>query len=103
MHVQTTTRSSTSARLPGVAVGCGVLAVVAAVWIYWLLVPGILFGLAAIVLGLRLSRSGSRSVGAAAISLGITALFLVPSVLYVASEAEDWGRDCAINPTNPDC
>jgi hypothetical protein len=89
--------------LPFIAIVCGTLAVAAAVWLYWLVIPGVLFGATAAALGVRLHRSGRRPVGAAAISLGIAALFLVPSVLYVTGEAEDWGRDCALNPTNPDC
>jgi hypothetical protein len=89
--------------LPGFALGCAVLAVATAVLMYWLVIPGALLGAAAVALGVRLHRSGGRTLGAATISLGVAALFLVPSVLYVTGEAEDWGRDCALNPTNPDC
>jgi len=88
---------------PKIALACGVLGVIGAVWAYWMVVPGIVFGLAAIALGVRARRSGRPEVGAAALTLGIVALFLVPSVLFVADGAEDWGRDCALNPTNPDC
>jgi hypothetical protein len=37
------------------------------------------------------------------VALGIAAVLLVPSVILVASDAENWGRDCALNPGNPDC
>jgi len=36
-------------------------------------------------------------------ALGIVSVLVVPSVLFVVADAEDWGRDCALNPTNPDC
>jgi ABC-type transport system involved in cytochrome c biogenesis permease subunit len=89
--------------LAGLAVGCGVVAVVAAVWIYWLVVPGIVLGAAAVVLGLRARTRGGREAGTAAVTLGIVAVLLVPSVIAVTTWAEEWGRDCALNPTNPDC
>ena len=65
--------------------------------------PGIVFGIAAIVLGIRARRRSSREAGSVAIALGIVALLLVPSVLFIVDAAEDWGRDCALNPSNPDC
>lgn len=86
-----------------VAVASGVLGTVAAVWAYWLLVPGLALGMIAVVLGALSYRRGAREAGSAAIALGIVAVLLVPSVLFVVGEAEDWGRDCALNPTNPDC
>ena len=104
MHTtRTPTRIPGPTLLPGFALGCAVLAVATAVWMYWLVIPGALLGAAAVALGVRLHRSGGRTLGAATISLGVAALFLVPSLLYVTGEAEDWGRDCALNPTNPDC
>lgn len=81
----------------------GALGAVAAVWAYWMVVPGIIFGIAAIALGIRARRRSSAEVGNMAIALGIVALLLVPSVLVVVDGAEDWGRNCALEPTNPDC
>lgn len=81
----------------------GALGILAAVWAYWLIVPGVLFGVAAIALGVRSRRRAPDELGTVAIALGIVALFLVPSVLVVVDGAEDWGRDCALNPSNPDC
>ncbi len=86
-----------------VGVVLGALGVLAAVWAYWMLVPGVVFGIAAIVLGIRARRGASSETGSAAIALSIAALVLIPSVLAMIDDAEDWGRECALNPTNPDC
>lgn len=85
------------------AVICGGLGILAAVWAFWLLVPGIALGVAAIVMGVRSRRRGSPESGSVAVALGVVALVLVPSVLVVVADAEDWGRGCALNPSNPDC
>lgn len=87
----------------GIAAACGVLGAVAAVWAYWLVVPGVVLGVTALALGASSWRQGAREIGASAMTLGVVAVLLVPSVLFVVSEAEDWGRDCALNPSNPDC
>ena len=93
----------TSKRQPTVALACGVLGVLAAVWTFWLILPGVVLGLAAVVLGLRARRDGGSEGGSVAVALGIVAVLLVPSVLFVASESESYGRDCALNPTSSDC
>lgn len=84
-------------------VALGAVGAAAAVWAYWLVLPGIVFGIAALVLGIRARRRASSEAGSVAIALGIAAVLLVPSVLFVADGAEDWGRDCALRPSNPDC
>jgi hypothetical protein len=38
-----------------------------------------------------------------AVTLGIVALLLVPSVLLIVDEAEDFARDCAIHPSGEGC
>ena len=87
-----------------IALACGTLGVAAAVWAYWLILPGVILGAVAIVLGWLARRDGSREGGGIAIALGIAAILLVPSVLVIADEAESWGRDCALNPTHdPNC
>jgi len=86
-----------------VGIALGALGIVAAVWAYWMVVPGIVFGIAAIVIGLRARRRVDREAGNVAIALGIVAVLLVPSVLVVVDVAEDWGRTCALTPSNPDC
>ena len=87
-----------------VALACGVLAVLTAVWMYWLVLPGVVLGLAAVVLGWLARRKGVREVGSIALTLGIVAVLLVPSVILIANDAEDWGRDCALDPdSDPNC
>ena len=87
-----------------IAFVCGVLGVVAAVWVYWLVLPGVILGAVAVVLGWRARRKGASERGSVALALGIVAILLVPSVLAVAEGAEDWGRDCALDPTHdPNC
>lgn len=87
-----------------IALVCGVLGVVAAVWVYWLILPGVILGAVAVVLGWRTRRKEDSERGSVAMALGIVAILLVPSVLAVADGAEDWGRDCALDPTHdPNC
>ena len=87
-----------------VALACGILGVAAAVWAYWLILPGVILGAVAVVLGWLARRNGRREGGSAAIALGIAAILLVPSVLFIADGAESWGRDCALDPTHdPNC
>jgi uncharacterized membrane protein (UPF0136 family) len=87
-----------------VALACGILGVAAAVWVYWLILPGVILGAVAVVLGWLTRRNGSQEGGGVAIALGVAAILLVPSVLFIADEAESWGRDCALNPTSdPNC
>ena len=87
-----------------IALPCGILGVVAAVWAYWLILPGVILGAVAVVLGWLARRNGSREGGSVAIALGIAAILLVPSVLFIADQAESWGRDCALDPTHdPNC
>ena len=109
MNEHTTTPQQISADAAGLGAGssvgiaAGVLGALAAVWAYWLVVPGIVLGIAAIVLGVRARKRSDDPAGLVAITLGIVALALVPSVLFVVDSAEAWGRDCALYPTNPDC
>ena len=87
-----------------VALACGILAMMAAVWAYWMILPGVVLGAIAVVLGWWSRRDGNPEGGSVAIALGIAAILLVPSVLFIADEAESWGRDCALNPTHdPNC
>ena len=87
-----------------IALACGVLGVLAAVWVYWLVLPGVILGAVAVVLGWRTRRNGGSELGSVAMTLGIVAILLVPSVLSVAHNAEQWGRDCASEPTHdPNC
>jgi hypothetical protein len=87
-----------------IALACGILGVAAAVWVYWLILPGVTLGAVAVGLGWLTRRSGNREGGGVAIALGIAAILLVPSVLFIADAAESWGRDCALDPAHdPNC
>ena len=103
VHVEETSATAHTDGWSMAGVVFGALGALAAVWAYWLLVPGILLSIAAIALGIRARRRSSREAGSVAIALGIVALLLVPSVLVIVDAAEDWGRGCALNPSNPDC
>jgi hypothetical protein len=97
------TENITNPRSTTAALTCGVLGVLAAVWVYWLVVPGIILGLAAVVLGWRARRCPPSEGASVAIALGIVAILLVPSVIAVVGMEADYARDCALNPTDPDC
>lgn len=88
---------------PTIGATLGALGILAAVWAYWLVLPGAVFGLAAIGFGVAARRRTSGAAGHVAIALGVVAVLLVPSVLFVVDGAEDWGRECTLNPSNPDC
>ena len=85
------------------AVACGVLAVLSAIGMYWIVVPAVVFGVAAIALGWRARKDGPSELGSVAIALGLVGILLVPAVLLVVDEAEDWGRECALEPTKAHC
>lgn len=90
---------NTGKRQPTAALVCGVLGILAAVWMYWLVVPGVILGIAAVALGLRVRREGSSEGASVAIALGIVAILLVPSVLFVVESEQSYARDCALNRT----
>jgi O-antigen ligase len=93
-----------SSRNQPIALACGVLGALAAVWTYWMILPGVILGVVAVVLGWRIRRNEGNQRGSVAMALGIVAILLVPSVLVVTSNAEHWGRDCALDPTHdPNC
>ena len=87
-----------------VALGCGVLGVVGALLVYWLVLPGVVLGITAVVLGWRARRRDHRELGSVAMTLGVVAVLLVPATLDIADSAEEWGRDCALHPeADPNC
>ena len=86
------------------ALVCGVLGFMSTVVMYWLVVPGLVLGLAAVVLGWRARRRGNLQLATVALTLGVATLILVPAFIMVAEGAEDWGRDCAPDPQHdPNC
>ena len=96
--------SGTRDAKPVAALTCGVVGVVSAVVAYWLIIPGLVLGAAAIWLGWRARRRGQLELGSVAMTLGVVAVLLVPAVLSIAAAAEDWGRDCATDPDHdPNC
>ena len=87
-----------------IGVVLGGLAIVAATLTFWLIVPGALLGIAAIWVGLRDRKKGMQEVGTVAIALGAVALYLVPMTIFIADGAEEWGRNCALDPSSdPNC
>ena len=90
--------------VPKAALGCAVLGFASTVLMYWLVVPGLVLGLAAVVLGWRARRRGNLQLATVAVTLGVATLILVPAFIMVAEGAEDWGRDCALHPEqDPNC
>ena len=99
-----TQQDTTTGRLPAIAVACGVAGLLASFVMYWLVLPGIVLGLAAVGLGWRARAGGRREIGSVAIALGVVGVLLVPAFLQTATGAEDWGRDCALHPEHdPNC
>lgn len=93
-----------TSRLGAAALGAGVLGVVTAFVMYWMVLPGVVLGLAAVVLGLRTRREGRSVAASVAITLGVVAMLAVPAFLSTADSAEEWGRDCALDPSHdPNC
>ncbi len=87
---------------------CAVLAVLAALFMYWLWVPSIALGAIAVGLGVvgrrrALTGSPARDMAVAAIALGLVAVLMTPAVNGIAKGEEDYGRRCALNPQHPDC
>lgn len=92
-------------RGPLIALVCGAIAALLSVAMFWMIVPSVGLGIAAIVLGLR-SKSGDagkgREFAAAAVALGIVAILGTGGSWITSAAGEDYGRDCALNPQD-DC
>ena len=72
---------------------------------YWLVLPTVLLGAAAVVLGVLARRRGgvagrARDLATVAVCLGAAAIVFTPVVLQAASAGEEWGRDCALDPAH---
>jgi hypothetical protein len=86
------------------ALGAGVVGLASSFLMYWMIVPGVVLGLVAIWLGVRCLRQGQGAPAAVAVTLGVVGLLVIPAFLVVADGAEDWGRDCALDPAHdPNC
>ncbi len=92
-------------RRPLIALACGVLAAILSVAMFWMVIPSVGLGIAAIVLGLR-SKPGDtgkgREFAAAAIALGIVGILGTGGSWITSASGEDYGRDCALDPGD-DC
>lgn len=91
--------------LSRVAFWCGIIAILCAVLPpMFLLLPEFFLGIAAIVCGVIARRKGGPSERAAVgIALGIAGVLLVPTIVLVADEAENYGRDCGAHPEWENC
>jgi hypothetical protein len=97
-------KEATTNRLAAIAVAAGVLGIVAAFIAYWLVLPAVLFGLAAVVLGVLSRRRQRGDAATVAITLGLVAMLAVPAFVAATDSAEKWARDCALDPAHdPNC
>ena len=85
------------------ALASAVLGVAAVIVVYWLVLPAVVLGLIAVILGVVARRRGTPSarahdIATVAVCLGAVAMLFTPVVLIQTSAAEDWGRDCALDP-----
>lgn len=86
----------------------GIFAVAALGAIFWIIVPSVALGLLALVLGIvgrrrALKGAGRRDMAVVAIVLGLVAALGTPWAALVSESGEDYGRQCALNPSDPDC
>lgn len=83
-----------------VSAALGVVAVIVA---YWLILPPVVLGLVALIVGVIARRRAApgaraRDIATVAVCLGVVAMLFTPVVLMHTSAAEEWGRDCALHP-----
>ena len=83
-----------------VSAALGVVAVIVA---YWMVLPAVVLGLVAVIVGVMARRRAApgaraRDLATVAVCLGAVAILFTPVVLMHTSAAEDWGRDCALRP-----
>ncbi len=86
-----------------VALASAVLGLAALIVAYWLIVPSVVLGGAAVGMGLVARRRAgrgaqAREIAIVALSLGAVAVLFTPVTLLHTGDAERWGRDCALHP-----
>ena len=86
-----------------VALASAVLGLAALIAAYWLVVPSVVLGGAAVGMGLVARRRAgrgarAREIATVALTLGAVAVLFTPVTLMHTGDAERWGRDCAIHP-----
>src|SRR5688500_390126 len=95
--------SQRSGAMGKLALGLAALAVLAAGVAFWLIVPSILLGVAAVVLGALARRAEptagrARDIALVAMCLGAVAVVATPWAVLVATGAEDHGALCERDP-----
>ena len=90
------------------SLGAGVLAVLAMGVAFWVIIPSVLLGLAAVVLGVMARRAQSnagraRDAALVAICLGAVAIIGTPWAVLIAMGSEDHGALCEREPSNEEC
>lgn len=83
-----------------VSAALGLVAVIVA---YWMIIPAVLLGLVAVIVGVIARQRAAvgdraRDIATVAVCLGAVAMLFTPVILTHTSAAEDWGRDCALHP-----
>ncbi len=84
------------------------LAVLSAAAAFWLVLPLVLLGVAAVGLGLRARRSvglpvRARELAAAGMAFGLAGMLYVPAGYVISEGGEQFGRDCALQPDGEHC
>jgi len=83
-----------------VSAALGLVAVIVA---YWMVLPAVVLGLVAVIVGVIARRRAAlgaraRDIATVAVCLGDVAMSFTPVLLVQTSGAEQYGRDCALNP-----
>lgn len=106
---QETSNGSAEKNQPAlIALISAVLAVASLLAIYWMVLPAVALGAIAVAYGIRgrrraLAGQGRRDMAVVAIVLGLVSILGTPWAALVAKSGEDYGRDCALSPADPDC
>ena len=93
-------------QVAGLALASGILGVTATFALFWMIFLPVGLGIVAVVLGvLVLRRSGtdvSGKLAVAAVALGVVAILGSAGSIAVSSGGEDYGRKCALDPSDSD-
>ncbi len=100
-------RAGEKSQMTWIALASGVLGVVAAFLLFWMIFLSVGLGIVAVVLGVVVLRRSGNDVGgklaAAAVALGVVAILGTAGSIVVSSGGEDYGRKCALDPSDSDC
>ncbi len=103
MNTEPERRARTADSMAFWALASAALGVVAVIVAYWIVVPSVVLGLVAVIVGVIARRRAvagarARDIATVAVCLGAVAMLFTPVLLMHTSAAEDWGRDCALHP-----